>query len=335
MTNAKHKTLMAVLTRALTVKRPHDSKEEQEFVAFLARTLPITSIDGAGNLHIKVGESKTLFTAHTDTVHYEGGVNKVAIDGKFWRATGDVLGADDGAGVAIIAHMIENKIPGLYVLFRSEEFGGLGSKYLADNHEDLLRQYNRAIAFDRAGYYDVITHQAGVRCCSDVFATALATALSDDLTWMMPSDKGIYTDTVEFIHLIPECTNVSVGYKNQHSTGEEQDIEFLKKLADKVLTVDWENLPTARNEDYEDDYLAPDREYALVVALEEFKKNRASGKLENLVMGFMAEVYDTTGININIKTLSKETVDHCIRTLDWGCSAYAVAEGIYNETVVI
>ena len=47
--------------------------------------------------------------------------------------------------------------------------------------------------------------------------------------------------------LIPECTNVSVGYYKEHSTNEHQDISHLISLADACTKVNWETLPTVRD----------------------------------------------------------------------------------------
>ncbi len=180
-------------------------------------------------------------------MHYTAGHNRIKVDGKFWKADQDVLGADDGAGCALIAHMLERDVPGYFCLFRSEEAGGVGSKWLAENMPELLEEFDRAIAFDRAGYYDVITHQAGTRCCSDEFALALADQLTDQGLMFVPSTEGVYTDTAEFTELIPCCTNLSVGYFHQHSDEESQDVEFLKQLADVLCLLDWESLPVKRS----------------------------------------------------------------------------------------
>lgn len=241
-----------VLGRALTTKRDYGSVAESEFVAWLSQRLGATLIDAAGNLHIDTRFDKshrTMFTAHTDTVHSSGGVNKVRVDGKFWRADkGAALGADDGSGCALLAYLIEMGTPGYYVFFRGEERGGVGSKWLSENMPELFTGvFDRAVAFDRAGYADIITHQSGGRCCSDEFAQALADQLSSDTDWFMPCNGGVYTDTAEFTTLIPECTNVSVGYKNQHGDREEQDIEFLWDLAKRVVSVQWDSLPTVRD----------------------------------------------------------------------------------------
>ena len=240
-----------VLGRALTTKRDYGSAAESQFVAWLSQRLGGTMIDAAGNLHIDTrfdSSHRTMFTAHTDTVHSSGGPNKVHVDGKFWRAsTGAALGADDGSGCALLAYLIEMGTPGYYVFFRGEECGGIGSKWLSENMASLFDDIDRAIAFDRAGYYDIITHQSGGRCCSDEFAEALAAQLSTSDSWYMPCSGGVYTDTAEFTGIIAECTNVSVGYKNQHGDREEQDVEFLWGLAQLCVAAEWDTLPTKRD----------------------------------------------------------------------------------------
>lgn len=248
--------LMQTLLRALTVKRGADGPGEAAFVAWLCNRLPVSMIDGAGNIHVDMlgSTGRTLFTAHTDTVHHKEGVNSVRIDAvtepgqTFWRADGDALGSDDGAGVALLVHMIDNAVPGYYVFFRGEECGGVGSKHLAKNMPGLFKQFDRAVAFDRAGYYDVITHQAGGRCCSDTFAQALADQFNaaDADFFYAPDNTGVYTDTAEFIGLVPECTNISVGYFSQHGDRENTNVTFLTQLADAVVKVQWDALPTER-----------------------------------------------------------------------------------------
>lgn len=240
-----------VLGRALTMRRQYGSGTEAAYVAWLANRLPVTMIDGAGNLHVDTRTSpahRTMFTSHTDSVHSSGGINKVHVDGDFWRAgKGAALGADDGAGNAIMAYMIERGVPGYYVFFRGEECGGIGSKWLAEEMPSMFKEFDHAIAFDRADYYDVITHQGGTRCCSENFAMALAAELSTADSWCMPCDGGVYTDTAEFIELVPECTNISVGYKHQHGDREQQDIPFLWALAQRAVLINWGELPAERD----------------------------------------------------------------------------------------
>ncbi len=243
--------LMQTLGKALTMRRAHGDATEARFVAWLVNRLPVTMIDAAGNIHCdqrREPANRTMFTSHTDTVHSSGGVNTVHVDGDFWRASeGSALGADDGAGIALMCHMIERGVAGYYIFFRGEECGGIGSKWLSDNMPDVFKSIDHAVAFDRAGYYDVITHQAGGRCCSDEFALALADEVSSDTDWYMPDATGVYTDTAEFIYQVPECTNLSVGYARQHGDREEQDVKFLQGLAERLVQVNWDLLPTVRS----------------------------------------------------------------------------------------
>jgi hypothetical protein len=249
--------LMYNLYRALRTMRAHGSKAEAKYVAWLVNRLPVTMIDGAGNIHVDMRTGpmhRTMFTSHTDTVHRQGGANKIRLDATdpkrvLWRADeGVALGADDGAGIALMQHMIASGVPALYVFFRQEESGGIGSQWLADNMPTLLKDVDRCVSFDRAGYHDVITHQGVGRCCSDEFGKALADALTpDDFSLQyLPDDTGVFTDSANFTDLIGECTNVSVAYKHQHGDGEYQDISFLQKLAERLVTVSWDDLPVRR-----------------------------------------------------------------------------------------
>lgn len=202
-------------------------------------------------------ESRTMFSAHVDTVHSYGGRQFVAYDdsmGLLMKPTnqrkgwGDCLGADDGAGVWLLLQMLEFGVKGTFVFHYGEEKGGIGSAYIAKAHSDFLQKFDRAIAFDRKGTQDVITHQGMGRCCSNEFAGALAAEinLQGSLT-MRPDDGGIFTDTANYIDDIPECTNLSCGYESAHSDAEYLDVEFLYGLRDALVAVEWEALPTKRD----------------------------------------------------------------------------------------
>lgn len=201
--------------------------------------------DAYGNYWMTVGDNpRTMFSAHTDTVHREDGRQGVElIDGVLYlKKNTECLGADDGAGVWLLRELILHGVPGVYVFHRDEESGGRGSQWVADNLRDELLTLDHCIAFDRAGYGDIITHQAGGRCCSDTFAKALGVALN-----MYPSGGGVFTDSANYTDAIPECTNVSVGYHNQHGPIETLDVAFLIGLRDQLLRIDYSKLPVARD----------------------------------------------------------------------------------------
>jgi hypothetical protein len=64
---------------------------------------------------------------------------------------------------------------------------------------------------------------------------------------MAPDNTGVYTDSAEFTHVIPECTNISVGYYKEHTHMEHQDIDHLITLCLASVKVDWESLPVKRD----------------------------------------------------------------------------------------
>jgi len=197
----------------------------------------------------RVKGSKTLFIAHVDTVHKDTGVNKIKKTQTHWYADGAPLGADDGAGCAMLMHLIHSGVAGYYIFSQGEERGGIGAKFIANNNADLLKQFNRAIAFDRRGIDSVISHQGMGRCASDSFCQALSSALNEHNENLMysPDDTGVYTDTAEFTDAIPECTNISVGYYNEHGDRENLDIVHFAALAVAAAKVDWDALPTDRD----------------------------------------------------------------------------------------
>lgn len=246
--------LIATLQRALSVKRPNESQTTAVFTQWLQDRLPEglpASYDGAGNLHVDarlIAEHKTLFVAHVDTVHHVEGKNKITKTAERWSANGAALGADDGAGCAMIMHLLHAGVPGYYIFTQGEECGGIGAKFVAKNMPGLLSEFDRAIAFDRKGIDSVISHQGYGRCCSDVFAEALSGALNrDDRMMYLPDDTGVYTDTAEFTDIIPECTNISVGYYHEHGDREYIDVLHFQALADAVTGFDWDELPTSRD----------------------------------------------------------------------------------------
>jgi hypothetical protein len=168
------------------------------------------------------------------------------------RARGKVascLGADDGAGVWMLLQMIEAKIPGAYIFHRGEERGGIGANAMLSKDREWLKKYKSAVAFDRAGDADVVTTQGGTKCCSNEYAEALCKALTSPEMAIKyeTSTGGTFTDTKVYIGVIPECVNISVGYKRQHGPDESLDYGHLYALLDIVKHVKWDELPIRRD----------------------------------------------------------------------------------------
>ncbi len=246
---------------------------------------PVPLLRVGGNLIGIIGEaSEVLFTSHLDTYRaldedpevlevkhvHEGRL--VDIDnlgptaminfdllptGGLLKTDGKtILGADDKAGVTVMLFMMHQQIPGVYAFFVGEEVGLAGSRRLAARHES-FGQFDKVVSFDRRGTASVITHQkdpaldAGptpVRCCSDEFARALCDQLNRAFPSFgyAPDPTGVSTDSRAFMHVFPECTNVSVGYLHEHRPNESQDLDHLVKLAHACCLVDWEGLPVVR-----------------------------------------------------------------------------------------
>lgn len=224
----------------------------------LEKYLPIGyQKDEWGNYFIQIDEeSRVMFTCHLDTscISQER-VNHI-FDGNYIKTDGTtILGADDKAGMTILLYMIEQKVPGLYYFFIGEERGCVGSSKLAKNWKstNFYNKIDKIVSFDRRGTDSIITEQLYGVCCSDEFATELAQRLNyaNDSFNFRPDPTGIYTDSAQFTSLVPECTNISVGYYNEHSTSEYQNIDFLKKLCFAACEIDWESLPVMR---FQDDY---------------------------------------------------------------------------------
>jgi hypothetical protein len=208
--------------------------------------------DDWGNYFYKVdGDLSTMFTCHLDTsCIYKEKVNHI-FDGNVIRTDGTtILGADDKAGMVILLYMIENSVPGIYYFFVGEERGCVGSSKLSANwnFSEFSKTVKKIISFDRRGTDSIITEQLYGVCCSNEFALELAQRLnySNQIFNFKPDPTGIYTDSAQFTKLVPECTNISVGYYNEHSTSEYQNIDFLKSLCKSVCEIDWKTLPIKR-----------------------------------------------------------------------------------------
>lgn len=205
--------------------------------------------DAHGNYFYKIGDSsRTIFASHLDTVSTKHEPVTHVLDGDLIKTDGTTtLGADDKAGVSVMVWLMKNNIPGTYYFFIGEEVGCIGSG-LASKNDD-FSNYDRIISFDRRNTGSIITHQSWARCCSDAFADDLCKQLNEAGFGLKyeKDDGGVYTDSAEFVELIPECTNVSVGYYSEHTFSERQDIKHLIALCEACVIVDWESLPTKRD----------------------------------------------------------------------------------------
>jgi hypothetical protein len=86
----------------------------------------------------------------------------------------------------------------------------------------------------------------GLECCSNDFAQSLCGELNKSGLKLNLDPTGVFTDSANFIDVIPECTNVSVGYFNEHTHDELQNITYLERLAKACVAADWSKLTVKR-----------------------------------------------------------------------------------------
>lgn len=303
------KDVRSTFLSLVTKTYPHftDCRHEKEVLQFL----PKLEEDGLGNYYKIIGDGapSTMFTSHLDTADREqkttnlyskteGGDEIIYTDGS------TILGADDKSGVAIMLYMMDHNIPGLYYFFIGEERGGIGSNRVSADYDriEYLKNIKRCVSFDRRSTGSVITHQLGRQCCSNEFGTALSEAYNTNGLNLSLDPTGIYTDSASFIDEIPECTNISVGYMNEHTGREFQNMTFLTKLAEASIKIDWSSLPTIRKVGVNDEVLRKHRNLVT-----EIKKGGFG--LEVKIIGFEGRVYvrvdlDETDIDTIYDTLT-------------------------------
>lgn len=251
------------LLTMLTYRRPASSHTEEQFIArWIDTAHPDMYADHFGNRILRTdgGTGKVIIACHTDTVHREAGRQKVEVTPNGIARlpvkamkTSNCLGADDTAGVYAALRMIEAGVKACFIFHRSEEIGGRGSAWLGSRYPEWLETFDVCLSLDRRGTRDIIIEQFGTRTASDLFAWELADALG----MQHEPAIGIFTDSANYSHLIPECSNISVGYQNEHTVLETLDLNYLEEVITRLCLVDWAGLKTSRDIDadlYGDDW---------------------------------------------------------------------------------
>jgi len=238
----KRKTLIDMLTWM----RPAYSNAESDFCDMYLEPV-FGRPDSHGNYIKIVGDKPNVcFTAHTDTVHRQEGIQSLVItDNVVTTMNGSCLGADCTTGLWLMLGMIESGIDGVYVAHAAEEIGGIGSTALVKDNPDWLSHLDFVISFDRYGTTSIITSQSGMVTASDDFAYDLAGVL--DMPQLQPDPTGTYTDSYEYAEVVSECTNISVGYYDQHTAKESQDLEYAQLLLESLCRADWSGLTAYRD----------------------------------------------------------------------------------------
>lgn len=246
---------MQLLLQILQTHRPSFGSVKW-FEPLLEQHMPANGIrttDDYGNYFVLVGDSEqsdVAFTSHLDTVarHSSKAPDVGMTNGGVLFVKNpqeaDCLGADCGAGVYLMLEMLKRGVHGRYCFFLDEEVGCDGSRASAQDKSGFWAGVKAMISFDRRGD-GIITHQRYMRCCSDTFAKTLAERLGRTEQHLQ---KGVYTDSAEFVGIIPECTNVGVGYMHEHTPDEVLDLNILGQVLERVLQDDtFSHLPIERD----------------------------------------------------------------------------------------
>ena len=223
---------------------------EEEVLQFL----PKLEKDECGNYYKIIGDNPTtMFTSHLDTADREQKPTTLysrqqGEDEIIYTDGSTILGADDKSGVAVMLYMMAHNVKGLYYFFIGEERGGIGSNQLSTifDRTEHVKNIKKCVSFDRRRTVSVITHQLGRQCCSNEFGTALCKEYNKSGLNLSLDTTGVYTDSASLMEDIPECTNISVGYENEHTGRELQNMTYLEKLCKASLEVNWEGLPVTR-----------------------------------------------------------------------------------------
>ena len=264
MVNIKEKEnkTMYSLIEMLRYRRPEGGVTQMNFcLRFLTPVFGGADVHGNYILSIPKSDgqqSNLCFTAHHDTVHKEEGMQKVFVKDNIAFVDdkkSNCLGADCTTGIWIMLNMIEAKVPGVYVVHAGEESGCIGSSRLIADEPEWLKSIDAVISFDRRGDNSIVTHQMSMRTASDEFAQSFSDAVG--LPQLIADSGGSFTDSNEYCGVVSECTNISVGYRGQHSTKEIQDLDFVDLLVAKLIAADWSTLVFERDctvTEYESDW---------------------------------------------------------------------------------
>jgi len=210
-------------------------------------------IDSKGNIWVAVlvenDSPSVLFTAHMDCVHSITSVDddKVLfeVDDKGImslapKSNQTALGADDKAGIRVLLHMIKAGVEGLYCFTVEEEVGCIGAEHAATLCPPSIKH---AITFDRREKHSIITKMSGTPCCSDAFAEYLIEEFKEAGLRYVKDPTGSTTDTNMFKHKTLNHTNISIGYRDEHSRFETLDTKHVQAVMEAVVQINWNGLP--------------------------------------------------------------------------------------------
>lgn len=177
---------------------------------------------------IAEGDIPVVLVAHLDIV-YLNPPTQIYYDNKkqvMWAPQG--LGADDRAGVFAIISIIQSGLKPHIIFTTDEESGGLGASALVKDFLDCpFKNVNFLIELDRAHEKDCVFYSCENRDFEDYI-------IDFDFEYAI----GTFTD----ISIISPrwgiaAVNLSVGYYQEHSSGEHLVIPYLLETIEKVKKI--------------------------------------------------------------------------------------------------
>ena len=316
---------------------------DEEVLEFLPKDL---KMDSVGNYYKIIGSDKpkVMFTSHLDTADAKqkstrlftakGRVNEEGYsfnlvktgsgDDHIYTDGTSILGADDKAGITVMLYMMAHNVPGIYYFFIGEERGGIGSRALSSVYSrcEYLTDVKACVSFDRRRTTSVITHQMGRRCCSDTFGQFLCDEYNKNGLDLSLDTTGVFTDSASFLEDIAECTNISVGYYNEHRHTEMQNISYLERLAKASVKVNWDKIPVARKVGYNAELYSKHK-----TLIDEIKRN---------VFGIEVKVVgkdDRIFVNLNLEEPDPEEIYDALIRVQTILSKYKISDiGVFDDT---
>ena len=209
-----------------TIAKMKQSTLRKSMKNFLERYYPKENIFATEDYILCSGDNPVMLVAHMDTV-FKTPPQKIYYDQRqkvMWSPEG--LGADDRAGVFAIIKIIQRGYRPYVCFTTDEEMGGLGAMALVKDIPILPQNYDikYIIELDRQGTSDCVFYY----CCNESFEDFIE-------KYGFVTDWGTFSDISEICPIWGIAgVNLSVGYKNEHSTSETLNTNALYSTIKKV-----------------------------------------------------------------------------------------------------
>lgn len=196
---------------------------------------------------------RPLLTSHLDTINdsYNELPSICIKDNTISTKNKAVLGGDDRAGVWIMLQLLDKGVMDYdYVFFCDEETGGKGSRIFVNTiGAKAIEEYSCYISLDRRGKKEVASYG---------YDNAELVKVFTDVGYK--SVRGTFTDCVNLSSATDvACINLSVGYNNEHTSDEVQDINVMYDVVARLSTMTIIDKLSNKEFKYEETYVRWDK----------------------------------------------------------------------------